>query len=413
MKAHTLSVFRARCTKCVVEVLRVHDSLQPVRLVSERVITPGGTVDAEVSLRDGVIESVGPRRPRGGAVDLGDRWLAPGLIDGHVHGGGGAHCNSDDPDRVLAVARFHAAHGTTALLATTVAAPLPDLELAVRAINAAARRGGDGAAVLGAHLEGPFLSLARHGAMDPRALLVPDRSALRRLLEAGGGAVRMMTLAPELPGALELIADLAAAGVLVSLGHSEAGEAQARAAVDRGARSVTHLFNAMPSLHHRSPGLVGAALDHDRLSCEVIPDGVHVEPSVVRLALRAKGPAGLRLVTDAISAAGMGDGEYRLGALRVRVEAGRATLADGPDGRLAGSTLTMDAAVRAATEMLGISVPEAVAMASANPARALGLERRKGAIAPGLDADLTVLDDDLRACGTLVAGRWVYGPADA
>ena len=230
--------------------------------------------------------------------------------------------------------------------------------------------------------------------------------------------MRLMTLAPELPGALELIGALGVAGVVASIGHSDATYEQTRVAVEAGAHAATHLFNAMRPLHHREPGVLGAVLDLPQVSCELICDGVHVAPAALRLAFRAKGAAGIRLVTDAMQAAGMPDGDYRLGAASVTVAGGRATVAGGGavagggpvagEGRIAGSTLTMDVAVRNAVSFLGVSVERAVALASANPARLLGLQRRKGAIAPGMDADLTVLDGDLTACGTIVAGEWVH-----
>lgn len=368
-----------------------------MRVHSRRVVTPAGTIDATVSIADGCITAVAPGRDSA-ALDVGDQWVIPGLIDTHVHGGGGAQCNTGDTDEVAAVAAFHAAHGTTSLLATTVSADVDELERSLRAIGEAG--------VLGAHLEGPFLSPRRPGAMDPEWFLDPTTKVLERLLGAGG-RVSMMTIAPELPGALEIIAALGERGVVASLGHSEASYETACAAVWAGARSVTHLFNAMPPLHHREPGLLGAALDDDALQCELICDGVHVDPVAMRLALRAKGLGGLRLITDAIAAAGMGDGEYRLGDAPVVVRDARATLAGGE--AIAGSTLTMDAALANAVRFLGVTVEEAVALASTNPARLLGLGAAKGAIATGYDADVVVLDEHLRAGSTIMAGRWVGG----
>ncbi|MBV9424489.1 MAG: amidohydrolase family protein, partial [Solirubrobacterales bacterium] len=246
------------------------------------------------------------------------------------------------------------------------------------------------------------------GALDPETFLDPDPAALARLLAAGAGSVRVMTFAPELPGAPELIDSLLRSGVVASLGHTDATYAQARAAVERGARAATHLFNAMRPLHHREPGVVGAALDLPEVSCELICDGIHVDPAALRLVLRVKGAGGARLVTDAMEAAGMPDGRYRLGRAEVIVTGGRARLAGG--GPIAGSTLTMDVAVRNAIRFLDLSMDEASALASANPARLLGLGGRKGAISPGLDADLVVLDEELRVCGTLIAGVWALGP---
>jgi N-acetylglucosamine-6-phosphate deacetylase len=371
-----------------------------MRVHSRRVVTPAGTIEATVSVAEGRITGVTSGRD-GEAASCGDRWLIPGLIDTHVHGGGGAQCNTSSADEVAAVAAFHASHGTTGLLATTISAGVEELEGSLRAIGAAG--------VLGAHLEGPFLSVARPGAMEPESFLEPSAGVLERLLAAGDGLVSMMTVAPELPGALEVIATLADRGVVVSLGHSDADYPVARAAVRAGARSVTHLFNAMAPLHQRRPGLVGAALDAEELRCELICDGVHVDPALMRLVLRAKGVRGLRLVTDAISATGMGDGEYRLGDAEVRVREGRATLADDEEV-IAGSTLTMDAALANAVRFLGVTVEEAVRLGSTNPSALLGLQDRKGAIAAGYDADLAVLGEDLRACAAMVAGRWVGGP---
>ena len=382
-----------------------------MRLRSERIVTPGGTVAGEVEIAGGRIAAVQAppaRTSRSEVVDLGARWLVPGLIDLHVHGGGGTQCNTADPAEIAAVARFHARHGVTALLATTVAAPPGELVAALDAVRGAMDDGTGGAAVLGAHLEGPFISPAAPGAMDPSAFLAPDAEILRSFVLGGGGCLALMTVAPELPGATGLIAELVQAGVVVSLGHTVASYDEAVAAVTAGARCVTHLFNAMSPFHHRAPGVAGAALEAPEVSCELICDGIHVDPVAMRIAHRLKGPAGLHLVSDATAAAGMPDGRYRLGAGVLELAGGRATL-PGTD-TLAGSTLTLDAAMANAVRFLGVGVAEAVALASANPARLLGLEDRKGAIAPGYDADLAVLDDELNACGTIVAGAWVDGP---
>jgi len=377
-----------------------------MRLRSQRIVTPEGVVAGEVEVANGQIKSVGNGLSGGSdVVDLGDCWLVPGFIDMHVHGGGGAQCNTDDPDEVRTMARFHAEHGTTAMLATTVAAPMEELEVALRTIAACV---GSGSTVLGAHLEGPFLSAERPGAMDPSVFLQPGPEALGRLLKAGGGSVRMMTLAPELPGALASIESLAEAGAVASVGHSDARYEEVAEAVRAGARSATHTFNAMRPLHHREPGVVGAVLDLAELNCELICDGIHVNPAALRLVLRAKGLQGVRLVTDAMQAAGMPDGSYRLGDAEVDVVDGRATIPG--HGSIAGSTLTMDAAVANAVKFLDVTLQDAVLMASGNPARVLGLENSKGAVAAGYDADLVVLDEDLTCCGTMVGGEWVFEP---
>lgn len=381
-----------------------------MRVRSERIVTPAGTVAGEVVIDAGRIRGIGAIGAEGGVIDVGSRWVAPGCMDLHVHGGGGAQCNTTDPDEIAEVARFHAAHGTTALLATTVAAGPDELCAALETIagltGPAGRR--DGAEVLGAHLEGPFLSRAMPGAMDPATFSAPDPTVVERLLKAGSSALRMMTLAPELPGAMELIAELVERDVVVSVGHSDASYEQVRTAAAAGVRSATHVFNAMRPLHHREPGVLGAVLDLPQISCELICDGIHVSAPAMRIAYRVKGAGGIRLVTDAIQAAGMPAGEYRLGSARVRVADGRATLVEGDS--LAGSTLTMDQALRGTVRMLGLTVEDAIVLASANPARLLGLQDRKGSIAPGLDADLIILDDDLTCCATMVGGAWVHGP---
>lgn len=378
-------------------------------LRSERILTASGAVSGELRIRDGRIETIAPAPAQtvGDAVDVGRNWVVPGFIDTHVHGGGGAQLHTTDRAEIEAACRFHAAHGTTALLATTVPAPVAELSAVLAAIAAVAAGRTGGAEVLGAHLEGPFLNPRRPGALDPAHFRTPDRSLLSQLLDAAPGAVAMVTLAPELQGALELIADLGARNVIASVGHTDATYAQAAAAAAAGARSATHVFNAMRGLHHREAGAVGAVLDREELSAELIADGEHVGAAAMRLVLRAKGVGGVRLITDAIAAAGMPDGRYRLGGTSVHLSAGRATLADG--ATLAGSTLTMDAAVRRAVTDLRLDVAAAVALAATNPARLLGVADRKGTLAPGLDADLVVLDDDLRVQGTLVQGVWVYG----
>jgi N-acetylglucosamine-6-phosphate deacetylase len=387
-----------------------------VRLGSTRIITPAG-VRAGVVVVDGAQISdvvvhdaraapdLAIGRNASGDLDLGDHWIAPGFIDTHVHGGAGAQCSTSDPDEILAVARFHARHGTTGLLATTVAAPIGKLESALRAIARARSETGLGAAVLGAHLEGPFLSRLFPGAMDPAHFVAPDRAAWQRLLAAAPGTPAMMTVAPELPGALELTRALVAAEVVVSLGHTDATYDQTVRAVEAGASSVTHLFNAMRPMHHRDPGVLGAALELPELNCELICDGLHVDGPALRIAHRAKGPGAIRLVTDATAAAGMPDGEYRLGAGRVVAANGRATVAGGSS--LAGSTLTMADAVRNAVRLLGVPVHTAVSFATATPARLLGLADRKGRLAAGYDADLVVLGDDVSAVRTMLGGEWL------
>jgi N-acetylglucosamine-6-phosphate deacetylase len=362
-------------------------------LVNARVVTPAGILDPGwVSVAAGRIATVGTGDPPTGArVDLGGAWLLPGFVDLHVHGGGGAQFMSGDPDECRRAARFHVRHGTTALLATTLTAPPDELLAAVKGIAAAGDR-----AIVGAHLEGPWLSERRRGAQDAGALRPPDPGELAELM--GAGPVRLVSLAPELPGGLALIERATAAGALAALAHTDATYEEAVAGIDAGASHAVHVFNGMRPLHHREPGVIGAVLEHGAVTCEVIADGHHVHPAVVRLLARIKGAGATVLVTDAIEAAGLPDGMYRLGREPVQVREGRALTAS---GQLAGSTLTMDAAVRNVCAW-GIPLTDALAMAATTPAGVLGL--RKGRIAPGYDADLTVLDDALLPVATLLGG---------
>ncbi|HZY75157.1 MAG TPA: N-acetylglucosamine-6-phosphate deacetylase [Jatrophihabitantaceae bacterium] len=369
-------------------------------LANARVVTPGGVIEnGWVSVADGRIAAVGASDAPSDArtVDLDGAWLLPGFVDLHMHGGGG-HDVTASPDAMAGAVAFHRAHGTTNTLISLVTAPVEQLrEQVTWAAALTSTTGG----VLGAHLEGPFLSHARCGAQNAAHLRLPDRDAFADLLAAADGTLRSMTIAPELPGALELVADVVAAGTVAALGHSDATYAQARAAIDAGASLCTHLFNGMRPLHHREPGLVGAALESG-IACELINDGVHVHPAVTSL-LGAR-PEQLVLVTDAIDAAGVGDGQYLLGGQAVRVQDGQARLAS--TGSLAGSTLTMAEAVRRAVLDSGLPIEVASAAASGNPARVLGLQDRVGAISPGRTADFAVLDEQLQVRAVMAAGVW-------
>jgi N-acetylglucosamine-6-phosphate deacetylase len=372
-------------------------------LTGARVVTPGGVLDdGWVRLAGRSIGAVGAGPPPAGParMDLGGAWLLPGYIDLHVHGGGG-HDLAASPEDLAAGVAFHLARGTTRTLVSLVTAPVEAMCEQLRWIAALAERGPrpDGH-VVGAHLEGPFLSRARCGAQHPEHLLPPDPQTLGTLLKAGQGYVRTVTVAPELPGALELIDRLVDDGVVAAVGHTDATYAQASTAFARGARLLTHAYNGMRPLHHREPGPVAAALDAG-VACEVINDRVHVHPA----ALRLLPPDRLVLITDAIDATGRGDGRYRLGGQDVDVVGGQARLVAG--GALAGSTLTLDVAVRRAVLEVGMSIAEASAAVSGHPARVLGVDDRCGAIAAGLDADLVVLDDDLRVRRVMLQGRWI------
>ncbi len=369
-----------------------------------RVVTPDGVLDPGWVEVDGtVITGVGPGSPDGDATDLGGGWLLPGFVDLHVHGGNG-HDFAASADGLAAGVAYHRSRGTTRTLVSFVTAPVDALCEQLGWAAALAERGPhpDGH-VVGAHLEGPYLSHARCGAQNPDYLELPDRKDLARMLDAGRGQLRSMTLAPELAGALDLVDDLVAAGAVAAVGHTDATYAEASAAYAHGASLATHLFNGMRPIHHREPGPVLASLDAG-VCCEIVNDGVHVHPAILRDVL-ARGRDRLVLITDAIDAAGMGDGNYRLGGQDVRVGGGEARLAS--NGVLAGSTLTMDLALRRAVVDAELPIEVASAAASRNPARVLGLADRCGAIAAGLDADLVLLDDDYRLQRVMAQGDWV------
>jgi N-acetylglucosamine-6-phosphate deacetylase len=384
-------------------------------LAGARVVTPSGTLrPGWVAVRDGLITAVGRGLPPPWGEnfqDLAGAWLVPGFADLHVHGGGGAWLSSTDPEELGRAVRFHLDHGTTTLLASLATSPLDRMAASATALAAAAARGPLAPALAGIHLEGPFISRERSGAQDPGAIRDPDPAALERLLGACEGWARVVTVAPERPGGLALVRRIARAGAVPAIGHTQAGYERASAAIDAGARVSTHLFNAMTGLHHRDLGTVGAALSRDEVVCELVNDGVHLRPEVVRLVFQAAGASRVALVTDAIAAAGMADGDYHLGRVPLRVRGGVARLVDGHT--IAGSTLTMDAALRRAVIEAGIPMEDAVAAASSTPAAAIGVGGRTGSIEPGKAADLVVLDDELEVVGVMAAGSWVRRPAAA
>lgn len=373
-------------------------------LADARVVTPEAVLDPGWVRVDGDrITGVGPARPPDGpdaeVVELHGRHLLPGFVDLHVHGGGGASMQSRDPDEVRAAVEFHRGRGTTSLLASLMTA---ELDALVDVLPVLARLAADGTLV-GVHLEGPFLNPLRAGAHDPRRLRPPDAAALDRLVDAGDGSVRSVTVAPELPGGLDLVRRVVDAGAVAAVGHTDATHDEAVAAFAAGATLVTHLFNGMRPFHHREPGVVGAALGSTDVTAELVLDGIHVHDAVARLALAAA-PDRIALVTDATTAAGAGDGPATLGDAVVQVRDGAPRL---DDGTLAGSVLTMDAAVRRAVVGLGLPLPVAARAAATTPARVLGLADRIGSIAPGRRADLVVLDDALDVEGVMAAGLWI------
>ncbi|HEU4362437.1 MAG TPA: N-acetylglucosamine-6-phosphate deacetylase [Mycobacterium sp.] len=345
------------------------------------------------------IDAGGSGAPPGPAdVDFPDALLVPGFVDMHVHGGGGVSYH-DNPGRAAA---FHRRHGTTATLASLMSAAPDALLAAVRTLAAATRQG----LVDGIHLEGPWLSEQRCGAHDRRQLRDPDTAEVDALLAAGDGAIRMVTLAPELPGSGAAIKRFVEAGVVVAVGHTDASYEQTRAAIDAGATVGTHLFNAMGGLHHRAPGPALALLDDPRVTVELIADGVHLHPAWIRHVIETAGPGRVALVTDAMAAAGVGDGAFRLGGLDVDVVAGVARLRG--TSTIAGSTATTDQLFATAMGCLGRSdaaLVAAVQLTSTTPARTLGLDG-VGGLGAGYQANVVVLDQDLHVLRVMAGGQW-------
>jgi N-acetylglucosamine-6-phosphate deacetylase len=340
--------------------------------------------------------------PGAEVVDAAGAVLAPGFIDLHGHGGGGFSFD-DGADAIGRALAVHRAHGTTRSVLSLVANPVAALERSLAAIADIAERD---PLVLGSHLEGPFLAPGRRGAHNPDFLVSPSPPVVERLVAAARGTLRQVTIAPELPGALDAIPALAQAGVVVAVGHTEADEAQAQGAFDRGARLLTHAFNAMPGIGHRDPGPIVAAIRDERVTAELILDAVHVHPDVARLLLDAA-DGRVALITDAMAAAGAADGTYKLGSLDVAVVDSVARLAgpDGSPGPIAGSTLTQDRALRVATQRCGMSLRAAVTALTAIPARVLGLEGRLGRLAPGYMADAVLLSGACEVRAAWGAGR--------
>lgn len=367
-------------------------------------LVDGGTVvdDAWVRIEDGLVVSTGT----GNTWDPADRIvdaqeaagrgavLTPGFVDIHGHGGAGAAFD-DGIDAIRTARALHRAHGTTRAVVSLVTAPLDDLAHRVAEIAELTRSDRD---ILGSHLEGPFLDPGHHGAHEPSLLRAPVAADVARLLEAGSGTVRQVTIAPELPGGLDAVRLIVESGAAAAVGHTDADAEMARAAFDAGASILTHAFNAMPGIHHRAPGpVLTAAADH-RVVLEAIADDVHLDPHVVKL-LFDSAPDRVALITDAMAAAGSADGHYDLGAVSVTVQDGIARADD--TGSIAGSTLTQDVALRRAVAA-GISLPVAVRGLTRTPASAIGYGDRIGALSPGYAGDAVLLDAELR-----VARIWV------
>lgn len=381
----------------------------PVSLVtSARLLTPQGPRPGGwLRVADGRIAELGegapPRAPAEETLDAGGRTVAPGLIDVHVHGGGGHEAMDADPGGLRQIARFHARHGVTSLLPTTWTAPHQETLTALRTIADLTGPVDGGATILGAHAEGPYINVARKGAHRPELIRRPERTEATALLDTG--AIRLLTLAPEIDANRWLTDACLERGITISAGHTDAGYEQLRDAAERGVTHVTHVFNGMRGLHHRDPGAAGGALTLDGLRCELIADGVHVAPAAMDLVWRAKGPAGLLLVTDAGKMTGLPDGDYQRAGRTVHVRDGEARLGD---GTISGSTTPLDRALQRFLTATGASLDEAWPVVSRTPAEAIGVADRKGTLEVGKDADLAIFDDDGEVAATVVGGRLAH-----
>jgi len=366
-----------------------------------KAITPKGEIlGAGILIRDGEIEMVGPRAamqlPSGAEeIQATEHTAIPGFVDVHIHGAGGRDVMEGDETALSTIAARLAAFGTTSLLATTVTAAVDDTCRAIegisRYISTQYQTDQARAEILGIHFEGPFLSKDRRGVHPPEFLQQPSAELLQRFLQAASGNARILTIAPELLGAMPCIDAARSLGMVVSIGHTDATYEQARAAVAHGAHHATHVYNAMRPFSHRDPGVIGAVLTTPEVTAELIADGVHVDEIAMKVLLQAKGASGVILISDGISATGMPDGKYMLGGLEVTVTGG---VCRNAEGRLAGSTLTLDRALRNIVK-LGIPLADAVKMLTLNPATLLGIEFKKGALRTGADADIVLLNDGL------------------
>lgn len=377
-------------------------------LTGARVVLPSGTVDDGELVIDGA--HIGGSAPSAGQEpeaerwDLSGHWIVPGFVDLHNHGGGGASFTSGTVDDVLTGIATHRAHGTTTLVASTVTGEMEFLTARAGLLSELTEQGD----LAGIHFEGPFISPCRKGAHSEALLRDPHPADVAALLDASRGAARMVTLATELPGGLDSVRLLADRGVIAAVGHTDATYEQTVEAIDAGATVATHLFNAMPPLGHRAPGPIAALLEDERVTVELINDGTHLHPAALELAFHRAGADRVAFITDAMDAAGFGDGRYLLGPLEVDVVDGVARLVEG--GSIAGSTLTLDRAFRRAAMVDKLPVEQIVRALSANPARLLGLDHRIGSLEPGKDADLVVLDEGFEVKGVLRRGDWVVAP---
>ncbi|MFD3532498.1 N-acetylglucosamine-6-phosphate deacetylase [Streptomyces sp. NPDC058664] len=372
-------------------------------LAGAHVVLPTGIVENGRVIVDGG-RIAGATAEDAPTLDLTGHWLVPGFVDMHNHGGGGASFTSGTVDEVLKGVHTHRLHGTTTVVASFVTGEMDFLTQRAGLLSELAEQG----ELAGLHFEGPFISPCRKGAHDETLLRDPDPAEVRKLIDAARGQARMVTLATELPGGIDSVRLLAEHGVIAAIGHTDATYEQTVAAIDAGATVATHLYNAMPGLGHRAPGPIAALLEDERITVELINDGTHLHPAALELAFHHAGPERVAFITDAMDAAGFGDGRYMLGSLEVEVKDSVARLVEGDS--IAGSTLTLDRAFKRAATIDGLPVEAIVQAISANPARLLGVYDRVGSLEPGKDADIVVLDAGFELKGVMRKGEWIVDP---
>jgi len=338
-------------------------------------------------------------------IEARDKYIVPGFIDIHVHGGGGADVMDGEYKSIKQIALTHSRFGTTAFLPTTMTMSKEKIIKSLQSVNEAKTKGTGAAEILGVHLEGPYINPEKKGAQKEEDIKKCSIEEFLAFNQASGNLIRLVTIAPEMPGAIELIRWLQQQDIIVSAGHTNATYQQMQEAIKAGLTHITHLFNAMRGLHHREPGVVGAALSEDGVTTEVIADGIHIHPIILKMIHHIKGARKVVLVTDAMRATGLSEGIYDLGGQEAMVKGGKAKL---QDGTLAGSVLTMNKAVHKMVTKAGIPLPEAVQMVSYNPAKLLGIADKKGTLEQGKDADIVILNKNFETELTMVSGNIVY-----
>ncbi|HBE77837.1 MAG TPA: N-acetylglucosamine-6-phosphate deacetylase [Firmicutes bacterium] len=386
--------------------------MSQLALTKAAVLTPFNLIDEAAILIDGKrIVAVGPMDsleiPSGfREVALEGLFIAPGFIDQHLHGGGGAEISAGTLESIVETAKFHVTHGTTSFLATTTSTShdrLAEIAKSYACLNDLEYKG---ARCLGIHLEGPYLSTKYSGAHAESCLRLPSVGEVSTLQHISNNGIKLLTMAPELPGAMDVAAELTSEGIICLIGHSDADYDVTLDAISAGFKGVTHCFNQMSPFHHRNPGIIGAALTRPELSLELIADGIHLHKATIDLAWRAKGADGIILVSDAMAPAGLLDGLFQ-------TSVGELTLANGSlknnAGQLAGSVLTLDRAIKNLIQYTDCTLTDAFKMATYNPARFLGINKRKGSLYPGKDADMVIMTNDLEVVATMVGGEMISG----